>query len=118
MQEGEPIVKAAATLLSSAFVPSRIRFRSLITCALVVSLTTTCFVGATARASAQSGGSAGTIEGAVTDPSNAAVSGASAEIENSVTGYKRQTTTDEAGTFRFDNVPQNKYQLTVSAKGF
>jgi hypothetical protein len=118
MQEGYPIVKAAATLLSSAYVPSRIRFRSLITCALVVSLTTTCFVGATARASAQSGGSAGTIEGAVTDPSNAAVSGASAEIENSVTGYKRQTTTDEAGTFRFDNVPQNNYELTISAKGF
>jgi hypothetical protein len=70
------------------------------------------------KASAQSAGSAGTIEGTVTDPNNAAVVGAEATLDNSVTGYHKSATTDETGTFRFDNVPQNNYQLNVSAKGF
>jgi hypothetical protein len=70
------------------------------------------------KVSAQSVGSAGTIEGSVTDPNNAAVVGAEATLDNSVTQYHRSATTDEAGSFRFDNVPQNNYQLTVSAKGF
>src|SRR5262249_9438212 len=66
----------------------------------------------------QAAGAAGTIAGTVTDPDGAAVPGASAILENSGTGYKRATTTDEAGEFRFENVPQNKYQLTVTANGF
>jgi len=67
---------------------------------------------------AQSVGTAGTIEGTVTDPNGAAVGGAEATLENSVTGYHRSKTTDDTGTFRFDNVPQNNYQLTVTATGF
>jgi len=66
---------------------------------------------------AQSLGTAGTVEGAVTDANGAVIAGANATIE-SVTGYKRSTTTDQAGTFRFENVPSNNYQLTVSAQGF
>jgi carboxypeptidase family protein len=67
---------------------------------------------------AQSLGGAGTINGVVSDPNGAVVAGATVVIQNSVTGYRRATTTDEAGTFRFSNIPQNNYRLTVSATGF
>jgi hypothetical protein len=61
---------------------------------------------------------AGTIEGTVTDATGAVVPGASVAIENRVTGYKRTTSTDANGTFRFDNIPPNNYALAVSAQGF
>ena len=53
---------------------------------------------------AQSLGSAGTVEGVVTDPTGAVIQGASVEIQNSVTGLKRETTTDDSGVFRFIRV--------------
>jgi hypothetical protein len=61
---------------------------------------------------------AGTIEGTVTDATGAVVPGASVAIENRVTGYKRATSTDASGIFRFDNIPPNNYALTISAQGF
>lgn len=67
---------------------------------------------------AQSIGTAGTIEGTVTDQTGAIVTGANVQLENRGTGYSRTSLTDESGAFKFDNVPQNNYQLTVSAKGF
>ncbi|HWN97953.1 MAG TPA: TonB-dependent receptor, partial [Blastocatellia bacterium] len=63
-------------------------------------------------------GTAGTVQGVVTDPSNAVVSDAGVTIENRITGYKRETSTDATGAFRFDNIPPNTYLLSVSAKGF
>jgi Carboxypeptidase regulatory-like domain len=75
-------------------------------------------LGGGAPAFAQAIGTAGTVEGTVTDPSHAVIAGAAVTIENAVTGYKRGTTTDETGKFRFDNIPPNNYQLTVSADGF
>src|SRR5579864_8150557 len=60
----------------------------------------------------------GTVLGAVTDPSGAIVAGAMVELQNSVTGYSKSVTTDNAGAFRFNNVPQNNYRLTVDASGF
>ncbi|MGH9823239.1 MAG: carboxypeptidase-like regulatory domain-containing protein, partial [Blastocatellia bacterium] len=71
-----------------------------------------------ARASAQSVGSAGTIERTVTDSSGAVVPGASVTLESQATGYKRSTTADETGAFKFDNIPQNNYELSVGANGF
>jgi len=62
--------------------------------------------------------SAGTVAGVVLDPNNAAVPNASVTIANSVTGFKRTMTTNTDGTFRFDNVPPNNYQLSVAASGF
>src|SRR6266576_2376737 len=62
--------------------------------------------------------SAGTVAGTVFDPNNAAVPNASITIANSVTGYTRTVTSNADGTFRFDNVPPNSYQLTTSASGF
>lgn len=61
---------------------------------------------------------AGTVDGTVTDPSGAVIPGASVGIENRVTGYKRTVNTDANGSFRFDNIPPNKYALSVSAQGF
>src|SRR6185369_17006966 len=60
----------------------------------------------------------GTVGGTVTDATGAVVPGAVVVIENHVTGYKRATNTDADGTFRFDNIPPNKYGVTVSAQGF
>src|SRR5947209_3708061 len=62
--------------------------------------------------------SSGTVEGTVLDPNNAAVPNANVTIANPVTGYKRTVTSDASGAFRFDNVPPNSYQLSVSASGF
>ena len=62
--------------------------------------------------------SAGTVGGVVVDPNGAVVSNASVTIANSVTGYTRVVNTDKDGAFRFDNVPPNNYQLSVSASGF
>jgi hypothetical protein len=60
----------------------------------------------------------GTVAGKVTDPSHAAVLGANVLLRNPVTGYERAAFTDDSGSYRFDNVPQNNYQLTVTASGF
>jgi hypothetical protein len=68
------------------------------------------------QASAQT--SSGTLQGIITDPTNAVVSGASVEIHNPVSGYDRTVITDGAGRFTISNVPFNPYHLTVSVKGF
>lgn len=64
------------------------------------------------------GGTSGSIEGVVKDPSGAAVAGATVEISNIVAGYNRTTTTAQDGTFRFTNLPFNPYRLSISALGF
>src|SRR5262245_25652083 len=74
--------------------------------------------GLSASGLAQSLGSAGTVIGVVSDPNGAVIAGAAVVIQNQVTGYRRATTTDATGAFRFSDVPQNNYQLTVSANGF
>jgi hypothetical protein len=60
----------------------------------------------------------GTVEGVVVDPNSAVVPNASVTISNPVSGYTRSTVTNQDGTFRFDNVPPNNYQVSVSATGF
>jgi hypothetical protein len=61
---------------------------------------------------------AGTVEGTVVDPNNAAIPNATITISNPVTGYSRSTTSNESGVFRFDNIPPNNYQLSITANGF
>ena len=63
-------------------------------------------------------GNSGTINGTVTDPSGAAVAGATIAIKNVVSGYSKSTTADGNGAFRFSDVPMNNYHVTVSAGGF
>jgi hypothetical protein len=62
--------------------------------------------------------SAGSVTGAVVDPNGAVVPNASVTLANPITGYKRTTSTDTEGSFRFSDVPPNNYQLAVSATGF
>src|SRR5260370_38092936 len=61
---------------------------------------------------------AGTVAGTVVDPNNAVVPNANVTIANPITGYTRSVVTNQDGTFRFDNVPPNNYQLSISASGF
>lgn len=68
--------------------------------------------------SAQSLGTAGTLEGTVKDPTGAVVAGAKVAIRNAISGYHRELTTDPTGVFRFSNVPPNPYHLEVTAPGF
>jgi hypothetical protein len=66
----------------------------------------------------QAGGTSGTINGTVADPSGAVVPGATVKIQNPVSQYTRTATTDSAGHFQFSNVPFNSYHLSVVASGF
>src|SRR5258706_13619223 len=70
------------------------------------------------HALAQSLGNAGTVQGVVSDPSGAGVPQATVTILNRITNYRRTTTTDSKGAFRFSNVPPNPYHVEVSASGF
>src|SRR5215469_12088703 len=60
----------------------------------------------------------GTVSGTITDPSGAVIPGATVEISNHVSGYKRTATTDGSGQFRFYNIPFNPYQVDVTMSGF
>src|ERR1035438_4324176 len=62
--------------------------------------------------------SSGTITGVVKDATGGVLTNASVEISDVVSGYHRDTTTGNAGDFRFTNVPFNTYHLVVKAPGF
>jgi len=67
---------------------------------------------------AQSSGTAGSIDGKVTDPTGAVVVGAQVKIQNPVSGYSQTAVADSVGQFHFRNVPFNPYHLSVTAGGF
>lgn len=60
----------------------------------------------------------GTVQGTVTDPSNAVIPGATVRIHNPVSGFSRSAVTDGEGKFSIPNVPFNPYHLTVAGKRF
>jgi hypothetical protein len=60
----------------------------------------------------------GTVTGTVKDPSGAVIANATVQLRSPVTGYQQSAETDVNGSFRFSNVPQNTYQLIVTAAGF
>ena len=62
--------------------------------------------------------SGGTISGTVSDPSGAAVAGASVEIRNVATDVARTLTTNEAGFYNVPNLVPGAYDVKVSANGF
>ena len=62
--------------------------------------------------------STGTVVGQVTDPSNAAVAGASVALTDLSTNNTRSTATNADGRFIFVDVVPGTYSLTVTAKGF
>ena len=57
----------------------------------------------------------GTLSGVVKDPDGAVVPDAKVNLRNAVTGYDKNTVTDTAGAYRFNNIPQNNYRLTVGS---
>src|SRR5262245_2183706 len=59
-----------------------------------------------------------TIEGMVTDPNKAAVSGAKVTVKNLDIGLTREITTDGSGLYRFAALPPGTYQITASGQGF
>src|SRR5579864_2261302 len=60
----------------------------------------------------------GQIEGTVTDPSGAVVTGATVTITNVGTGFTRTLKTDESGFFRFPVLPLGTYTVKTVASGF
>src|SRR3977135_1522548 len=59
-----------------------------------------------------------TIKGTLTDPSGAAVSGASVDLVNSGTGEKRHATTSTSGNYDFTALPPGEYEVKATAPGF
>ena len=68
---------------------------------------------------AQVSSSAGSIQGAVTDQSNALIPNATVTLSNAVNGVTRKTTTQSDGTYIFALVPPAEgYRVEVEATGF
>jgi len=64
------------------------------------------------------GQTAGTITGAVTDSSGAAVPKATVTITNTLTGAARTLETNTAGVYTAEALPVGTYQVAVEAAGF
>src|SRR5215467_14332883 len=60
----------------------------------------------------------GTILGAVTDPSGAAIAGAGVAVKNVNTGLSRTVSTSEDGTYSVPELPIGTYSVTVEKSGF
>jgi hypothetical protein len=60
----------------------------------------------------------GEIRGFVYDTTHSVVPGSKVTISNSSTGYKRETTTDEAGSYDFPQLLPGVYQIKAEAPGF
>jgi hypothetical protein len=60
----------------------------------------------------------GSIQGTVTDQSQAVVAGAHVAAVFQATGVTRTATTNDTGSFRFDFVPAGAYQVKVTKQGF
>ncbi len=67
---------------------------------------------------AQSQATTGVIEGTVSDPSGAAVPGATVVVLNTATNFGRTLVTDQDGRFRALLLPLGPYRVTVSLAGF
>jgi hypothetical protein len=63
-------------------------------------------------------GNSGSIEGVVKDPSGSSIAGATVEITNAVSGFRREAIAGTDGGFRFTNIPFNPYHMVVTAAGF
>jgi hypothetical protein len=60
----------------------------------------------------------GSISGTATDPQGAVIKDAKVKSINTATLYERTTTTNGAGSFRFNLIPAGDYTIEVSAPGF
>src|SRR6516225_10683160 len=60
----------------------------------------------------------GTIQGTVTDRSQAVVVGAQVVVTLKATDATHTTTTNETGSYRFDFMPAGTYQVKITKEGF
>jgi Carboxypeptidase regulatory-like domain/TonB dependent receptor len=60
----------------------------------------------------------GSLEGQITDPSSASVTGAEVTAANPQTGLTRTVRSSRDGSFHFSNLPVGEYSLTVNATSF
>lgn len=67
---------------------------------------------------AQSQATTGTVQGVVSDPNGAVVSGAAVTVRNVETGFERTVTTNSAGFFTAPLLPLGRYRVTTNASGF
>lgn len=67
---------------------------------------------------AQSQATTGLIQGTVTDPNGAVVSGASVNVKNTDTGFERTVTSNSDGFFSAPLLPLGKYRVSTKASGF
>jgi len=58
------------------------------------------------------------LQGTVTDPSGAVISGATAKLTNLNTNQVLTSTTTDAGLYNFNALPSSRYSLTVERDGF
>src|SRR5215831_12706321 len=63
-------------------------------------------------------GQTATVNGIVTDASDAVIVGARLEIQNLETGLRREAPTNEAGAFSFNLLPVGRYRITATHAGF
>src|SRR5438270_7711571 len=66
-----------------------------------------------AQTPAQTTAGNGAITGTVLSSSGAPIANATVEVENVATNTRQTTITDNAGTFRFDNLPPGTYRMTT-----
>jgi hypothetical protein len=60
----------------------------------------------------------GTVVGTVTDPSSAALKGATVTLTNTATQERRQTPTGDAGDYTFLNLVPSTYRIDIEMSGF
>src|SRR3954453_396589 len=60
----------------------------------------------------------GEITGTVTDPSGAAIAGATVQATNTQTGLKQSAKTSDSGLYRITLLPLGPYEVEVQAAGF
>jgi hypothetical protein len=81
-------------------------------CAVVVAVLLSCTVSHAQM------GNTGFVDGIITDPSGAAIAGASVTLRDRATGAERNDTTKESGRFSFASVVPGRYDITISKAGF
>lgn len=60
----------------------------------------------------------GQIQGTVSDPSGAALAGATVEVVQQESGLRRSTVTGPGGSYALPNLPVGPYSITVTDQGF
>ena len=59
-----------------------------------------------------------TITGTVTDPTGAAIQGATVLVESAATGFRRQVETNASGVFNVPQLQPGSFNVTISREGF